>query len=108
MKQLYEKNKMYILLLAVGMALLIFSTSFNQAPNSSTMLEARLTNILKKIDGIGEITVMIENGADNKAEGVIIVAQGAEDSTVKKTINDAALAVLGVKPHKIQVFAQKK
>ena len=107
-KELIEKNKNYIIFLGIGLILLIFSTTFTGTQNNDSKLETRLKNVLEKIDGVGEMSVMITSKPNNEIEGVVIVARGAENPTVKKTITDAALAVIGVKPYKIQVYAQKK
>ena len=107
-KELLEKNKLYIMFLGIGLILLVFSTSFSGTQSNDSKLEIRLKTVLEKIDGVGEISVMISSNANNEVEGVVVVARGAENPTVRMIINDAAIAVLGVKPHKIQVYAQKK
>lgn len=68
--------------------------------------EKRLAKILSQIDGIGDVDIMITS-KNNEAEGVIIVAQGAEKPAVKSNIYNATIAALGVKPHKIGIFTKK-
>lgn len=41
-------------------------------------------------------------------EGVMIIAEGAEDAAVKEKISIAAKTLLGVEPHKIAVFELKR
>lgn len=41
-------------------------------------------------------------------KGVIVAAEGASDITVKSNIYDGVKTVLGVQPHKVQIFQLKK
>ena len=104
--------------------------------------EARLSEILSKVDGAGKVSVMItyygtsgydlefqekrgETSTENsvvmdgnspfiksefypKVKGVIIVSSGAKNSSVKKSLTDAAAAVLEVSSHKICVLEGKE
>lgn len=59
----------------------------------------RLKNILSKIDGVGQVEVMI--APDNT--GVVIVAEGAGDPVVEKNIYDSVQALFDVEMHKIKI-----
>ena len=107
--------------------------------------ERRLSSILEKIDGAGEVDVMIsyeetarkniayekttssgdEVSYDEKAvltdgepmvineqyptvRGVVVIAEGAEDTSVKRALREAVSAVLGVDVHKICVYKMSR
>lgn len=59
----------------------------------------RLKNILSKIDGVGQVEVMI--APDNT--GVVIVTEGAGDPVVEKNIYDSVQALFDVEMHKIKI-----
>ncbi len=106
-KYLSGKSTKLIAAILAACVLLVASSSFSGANKTdNTALEKRLSHILSEIDGVESVTVMI-NGKNNQAEGVIIVAQGAENPAVRKKISDAAIAALGVSSHKVEVFSKK-
>ncbi len=104
------KNAKYLIIICFGIMLLIASSSFSKdggKNGSISATEKRLTNILNQIDGVFDVTVMISS-SNNKADGVIIVARGAENPEIKSKICSAATAAIGVPPHKIEVFSKKR
>lgn len=104
------KNAKYLIFLCIGVMVLIASSSFTNdnkiSKGYNSELEKRLTQILNQIDGVENVSVMI-SCKNNVAEGVIIVAQGVENPTIKNNIHNAAIAALGVKSHKVEVFSKK-
>ncbi|MDO4548322.1 MAG: hypothetical protein Q4D04_09510 [Clostridia bacterium] len=68
--------------------------------SAETQLEARLASVLSAMDGVGECRVMI-----NADEGVLIVAKGAEDISVRLEIIRAVRALLGVESERVEVLA---
>ena len=108
-KFLKGKNVKYLVLICFGIMILIAaspSRTGKDFKNFDSYNEKRLANILSKIDGIGDVEVMISSKA-NEAEGVIIVAQGAGNPEIKEQIYNASAAVLGVGAHNIEVFIKK-
>ncbi|MDR0406096.1 MAG: hypothetical protein LBH54_04770 [Clostridiales bacterium] len=106
------KNAKYAVILCIGVMLLIAAPSLGGgasggASEHGSALERRLTEILCEIEGVGDVSVMI-NAKNDTAEGVIVVARGAEHPAVKEKIYNAAIAALGVQPHKVEVFSKKK
>lgn len=80
--------------------------------------EERLERILKNTEGVGNVRVMItkkerENGfsgeqeESGEVEGVVIVAEGARDSAVKKKIQDIVMALFSIEAHKIEIVKMK-
>jgi hypothetical protein len=109
-KFLKGKNAKYLVLMCVGIMLLIASMPiFGKNSGSGgfdSYTEKRLKKILCEIEGVGDVDVMITS-KNNVVEGVIIVAGGAEINSVKNNIYNAAVAALGVQPHKIEIFVKK-
>ncbi len=68
------------------------------------LLEQRLEEMLKKIQGVGQVEVMITvSGEYNQVEGVAVVAEGADIPQVKQDIMETAQALFPVAAHKIKV-----
>ena len=76
--------------------------------NGSTSLEKKLKNTLEMAEGVGDVDVMLTFDENNKVEGAIIVAEGAENTLVKKTLHDSAVAVLNLPDYKVQKLIKKK
>lgn len=100
------KNIKYILAAALGVVLLIISSA-DITTVSGRVSEKELESTLEMAEGVGNVEVMIAYNDDGSAKGAIIVAEGADNPEVRKTIRDCALAVLGVPDHKIQVMSKK-
>lgn len=82
-------------------------------------LELRLEEILSQMEGVGEVEVMITlksstRTQDNsftyttqntypEVEGVFVVSQGGDDSSVKLAITEAIQALFGIDVHKIKI-----
>lgn len=82
-------------------------------------LELRLEEILSQMEGVGEVEVMITlksstRTRDNsftyttqntypEVEGVFVVLQGGDDSSVKLAITEAIQALFGIDVHKIKI-----
>lgn len=82
-------------------------------------LEVRLEAILSQMEGVGEVEVMITlkpsaKTQDNsftyttqntypEVEGVFVVTQGGDNSSVKLAITEAIQALFGIDVHKIKI-----
>mgnify|MGYP003297434133 FL=1 len=82
-------------------------------------LELRLEEILSQMEGVGEVEVMITlkpsaktqdksftytaQNAYPEVEGVFVVSQGGDDSSVKLAITEAIQALFGIDVHKIKI-----
>lgn len=105
-KFLKSKYK-YVVLLIVGILFALLSVGGTD-DNGSTSLEKKLKNTLEMAEGVGDVDVMLTFDEDNKVEGAIIVAEGAENTSVKKTLHDSAVAVLNLPDYKVQILIKKK
>lgn len=112
------KNIEFILcLFIIAIALLLYSgltkqsktdtpvSSVTSASQSSD--EARLSEILSAIDGAGEVNVMITQ-MDDKISGVLVVASGAKDLSIRLKLLEATKVALNVNADIVSVYASNK
>ena len=109
------KRMEWIILLAIGAALILLLSSRTTAPEGQqTALEARMEAVLSAVRGAGRVRVLVSAGEDDSqafaqqdpksVRGVVIVADGADDIRVALELSGAAQALLGVDADKIQVL----
>lgn len=68
------------------------------------MLESRMETMLRKVQGVGQVEVMITvTGEYNQIEGVVVVAQGADIPQVRQDIMEMTQALFPIAAHKIKV-----
>ena len=80
-----------------------------------TDLEMKLEDLLKNVEGVGNVKVMLmtESGqglygsAGNEVNGVLIVAEGADNSVVSRNIVEGVMALFQIEAHKIRVMKMK-
>jgi len=129
---LNKKYHIFILLMFI-IGVFLFSCSSDRSESSKTVesefvtnsystdIENRLENILGKIDGVGKINVLvncstketsysgmfdIEKHEDEliNVVGVIVVAEGVDDSSVTYILKSCISTFLNIPLHKISVF----
>ena len=103
-----QKNLKYVLLLVTGIVCVLFTTIPNTGEAKNTDVEKRLKTTLEMAEGVGDVDVMLTFDENNKVEGAIIVAEGAEDISVKKSLHDSAVAVLSLPDYKVKILIKKK
>lgn len=95
------------------------NTSTDTSLEYEEELELRLEEILSQMEGVGEVEVMITlksstRTRDNsftyttqnsypEVEGVFVVSQGGDNSSVKLAITEAIQALFGIDVHKIKI-----
>ena len=81
-----------------------------------TELEARLETVLESVEGIGKTEVMLMTGQDTQSiygsegtevTGVLIAAEGADNSVTKRNIQEAVMALFQIEAHKIKIMKMK-
>ena len=113
------------ILLAVGIMLLVFPSAAEKTPKTQSVSQyttraQEAEEILSQIKDAGHVSVMICEAENNEkslltgtekeekdTSGVLIVADGGSDSTVREKLVRAASVALGVASHKIEVFERK-
>ena len=68
--------------------------------------EARMQRILSRIEGAGQVTVML-SGADGAVEGAVVAASGAGDARVVLELQRAVRALTGLDLEKIEIVKSK-
>lgn len=111
-----EKKLMTLaLMLVCGAVLVILSYRMAEQPErmaddityTKGSLEQRLSYVLSMIEGAGDAEVMVTQN-ENEVIGVLIIADGAQDLTVRTELMCAAMTALDVTADQVDVFVRKK
>ena len=103
-----------VAILIIAVALIIYSnvigktkSSSSVSANSSVMTEeeTRLASILSEIEGAGQVSAMITKSGE-EVVGVIVIASGAKDITVRLRLVDATATALGVNKNIVSVYSK--
>lgn len=92
----------------------IFESTEN-VQEMKTELETKLENLLHNIEGVGQVQVMLmtENrqgiyaASGTEVTGVLIVAEGADNSVTVRKIQEAVMALFQIDAHKIRIMKMK-
>lgn len=102
-----------VAILIIAVALIIYSNvlSKNKQTESASVSgvmteeETRLASVLSQIDGAGSVATMITK-SDSNVVGVIVIATGANDITVRLRLVDATATALGVDKSIVSVYSK--
>ena len=93
------------------LALLCAVTLIMYAPRTDsgvvTGIERRMEHMLKKINGAGDVQVMITQNTSGETTGVLVVAEGASDIKVKLDILNAVKTLLCIDADKIEIIRMR-
>ena len=105
----YVNNIEIYFVVIIGLILLLtyFSSSGIDANTSLNEEEKRLCEVLSKIKGAGEVSLIITRNREDQVVGVVVVATGGKDVGVKVRIINACARALNVDSTKIEVFERK-
>ena len=92
-----------------------FSSITEESSGVKTELETRLEELLGNVEGVGAVKVMLmtdsgqglyssENG---EVTGVLIVAEGADNSVTVQKMQEAVMALFQIDAHKIRIMKMK-
>ena len=96
-----------------------FSASSEENTDAErTVLEKKLEDLLSQTEGVGKVQVLLMTGEEkdrssfydsgNQAvTGVLIVAEGADNSVVSRNIVEGVMALFQLDAHKIKVMKMK-
>ena len=97
----------FILLIALLLVFAIYRVFFKKESSSevyeATALEERLSQILSRIDGVGNASVMVSE-EEGKAVSAVIVFRGADSILTRIRVIDAASGALGIERDKVLVY----
>ena len=81
-----------------------------------TLLEAKLESILENTEGVGKVQVLLMTGEgkqgfygteNTEVTGVLIAAEGADNSVTVQNIQQAVMALFQIEAHKIKIMKMK-
>ena len=120
---LKDKKNKYLIWILLGVLVLVMAIPVGNSgkmtegaqEEHTVTLESRLKHVLSRMEGVGEVEVMIttentsaglfsENQNEGKVMGVVVVAQGANEPTVNAKILEAVKALFGIDAHKISII----
>lgn len=104
-----------VAILIIAVALIIYSNvlSNKKSPDVSVSSgasvmsdeEIRLASVLKTIDGAGDVSLMITRSGETVV-GVIVIADGAKDISVRLRLLDATATALGIDKSIVNVYSK--
>ena len=96
-----RRLEIFIIVAAVAAAALISM----KTPGSESVspMEARMERVLSAIDGAGRVNVLINENEEGSILGVLVVADGAGDMTVRMRLMSAVKATLGADMSQIEI-----
>ena len=104
------KKKQWWIVLLFGILLIVVVTPTKTGVKEvtkesySTDLEERLEQLLGNMQQVGQVKVMITTKKSGDVEGIVVLAEGANDATVVRNIMDVVQALFYVDAHKIKVI----
>ena len=96
----------------------LFGNGQEEEQTQKERLQSQLEDILSQVEGVGQAKVLLTFEEEDssafytredarRVAGVLIVAQGASDSTVERKIQQAVMALFQIEAHKIKVMKMK-
>ena len=95
----------FLALLAIALLILTQWNGASSTDLARTEQEQRISSILHRIEGVGEVEVMI---SEESGEGVLVVAEGANDLTVCLRLQYAIQTLLGTDAVRIEIVPYQK
>ncbi|MBU5480852.1 hypothetical protein [Blautia sp. MSJ-19] len=85
------------------------------AAETKTELEGKLETLLEHAEGVGRVKVMLMtdggqglyDSGETQVTGVLIVAEGADNSVTVQKIQQAVMALFQIEAHKIKIMKMK-
>ena len=96
-----------MILLCVGILLVVIAIptgNGEQVISENTDLERRLESILSKIEGCGEVHVMITEDDKEAVQGIAVAAAGGDNPSIVSEITEVVKALFDIETHKIKVI----
>ncbi|MBR2718705.1 MAG: hypothetical protein IKB78_05325 [Clostridia bacterium] len=105
LKERLGKDGWLVLALAGCVALCLLLALAENTTSSATDEESRLARVLSAMSGAGDVEVAVFYQEETALPcGAVIVAQGADDVTVRLQLTRAACTLLGLEASQVEVF----
>ena len=114
--QYLPKKKQWVLILLIGVLLIVIAmptklgttqkenNDYGMAQRETTEMELRLESLLSNMQDVGQVQVMMTYNEDDRAEGIVILAEGAKNAVTIRKITEVVQALFDVDLHKIKVI----
>ena len=96
------RARTWALLALLAVAALVLLAPGVRTSDVRSETEARLERVLSEVEGAGRVKVMVFEGKDGQT-GVLVVAEGARDVSVRLRLQKAVQTVLGIDNARIDV-----
>ena len=111
LRDMIPKKNQWLIVLLIGLLLVVIAiptkstTTIVQSEESYALdEELRLKNILEKMEGVGNVSVMITFQKSDEIEGVVVIADGGGNAVIVRNITEVVQALFDVDSHKIKVI----
>ena len=99
-----RRIELYAAIVVLAVLALIVLRGERADPGGELPLERRLERILSRIDGAGEVSVMINEGSDEAGGGMVVIAAGLRDVRAYLQLQRAAQAATGMDISRIAII----
>lgn len=102
-----------ILILLIALVVIFISSSDTATTSDDDSLEARVSALCESIADVGECRVLIyykpqtSRYDDKKVESVVVVCEGADSLSVRKTLTDMLSAFFGIGSNRVVIEKMK-
>ena len=104
------KDVLIVAVLALGLIFaswkIFYADGVTEVQTNASVMETKVTSLLKNIEGVGDANVMICETEDG-VQGVVVVCEGANDLHVVLNIREAVAAALGTNQNAVKVYLKK-
>ena len=110
------KKQNWLIVLLIGILLVVVAMptktqsdtnvmkGYEKVEETSTEIEKRLKKLLENMQDVGDVEVMITYEDREIVEGVVVLADGADNAVVVRNITEVVQALFDVDSHKIKVI----
>lgn len=111
-----DKDKLSGWLIILSVSAIVFLTISlmtdsghkRQISDDSNATEDMLCSILSDIEGVGEVSVMIDYDDKDNVTGVIVTCQGGDSSATKNNVVKGVSSLFGIPASNVTVFSKNK
>lgn len=112
----FDKDKLSKLLIVLSVSAIIFLTisiltepgHIKQISDDKGSTEEMLCSILSDIDGVGDVSVMIDYDDKDNVSGVIVTCQGGDSSSTRNNVIKGVSSLFNIPVSNVTVFSKNK
>lgn len=112
----FDKDKLSRLLIVLSVSAIVFLTISlmtdsghkRQISDDNESTEDMLCSILSDIEGVGDVSVMIDYDDKDNVTGVIVTCQGGDSSTARNNVVKGVSSLFNIPVSNVTVFSKNK